>query len=56
MKERFIIHDLGSGEHEAYEALNDVPAKHRWAFDHILKHDCGSISCGQTIYELRGTL
>jgi len=29
-----------------------IPERHLWAYRHILTHDCGSISCGTTVYQL----
>lgn len=52
----FIVHDLDTGSKLEYEKLDDIPKAHRWAFDHILDQDCESISCGTTVYQLKGPI
>ncbi len=32
--------------------LEAVPKEDRWAFEHIIEHDCGCISVGQTVYQV----
>ena len=48
----FWITDTKTGKSERYRRVDEVAKRHQWAFEHILQHDCGSISCGSTVYEV----
>lgn len=30
----------------------EIPDKYLWAYRHIIDHDCGSLSCGKTVFEV----
>lgn len=47
----FKIHDIETGEVQSF-SLDSIPAKYRWAYDHIVAQDCGSISMGTTVFEV----
>lgn len=46
----FTVEDIG--EKQEQYMPGEIPEKHLWAYQHILKHDCGSISCGKTVYQV----
>lgn len=29
-----------------------IPDDYLWAYRHIIHHDCGSLSCGKTVFEV----
>lgn len=30
----------------------NIPDNYLWAYRHIINHDCGSLSCGKTVFEV----
>lgn len=43
--------ELPSGKSTTWPA-DEIPAAHIWAYDHLIEHDCGSLSCGKSIYQI----
>lgn len=49
----FVRYDLTNWEFVEWDELGDVPEVDRWAFQHILEHECGSVNCGKIVFEVR---
>lgn len=45
------VHDLEADRVQEFSPGN-IPDKHLWAYRHIITHECGSLSCGKTVYEV----
>lgn len=43
--------DLVSGRQKFYPS-DQIRKEHRWAYNHLVEHDCGCLSCGKTVYQL----
>lgn len=50
---RLVKYDLTVWEFQEWDTVETVPEVHRWAFQHILQHECGSVACGKIVYEVR---
>lgn len=56
MRSSLKLTELGAGfygsDRNTVWVADEIPAEHLWAYNHLIEHDCGSISCGKTIYQL----
>lgn len=44
------VHDVETDRSQEFSG--NIPDKYLWAYRHLLAHECGSLSCGKTVYEL----
>lgn len=49
--QKLIVHDIEAKTRKEYEP-GSIPDNYLWAYRHIINHDCGSISCGKTVFEV----
>lgn len=52
MKSILIIHDSRTGASISYRS-DSIPKQHKWAYDHIVEQECGCLSVGSTVYEVK---
>ena len=46
------VHDLDSDTH-TFHYVGEIPKEYLWAFNHIVEHECGCLSCGKTVFEVK---
>lgn len=51
MRSSLELTELPGGRSFIWPA-DEIPPQHLWAYDHLLEHECGSLSCGKSVYRI----